>query len=50
MYYEKNRNTNAKLIPAENVKMHNCRALINYRLLLKSSKHGSNIEQLSFWH
>ena len=32
--YRENRNTNAKLVCAENVKMHNYRALINYRLLL----------------
>ena len=29
MYCEKNRNVNAKLVRAENVKMHNYRALIN---------------------
>ena len=50
MYYEKNRNANAKLVYAENVKMHNYSALVNYRMLLKSSRHGSNIEQLIFWH
>ena len=50
MSYEKNRNGNAKLVHAENVKMHNYRALINYRMLLYSSRHGSNIEQLFSWH
>ena len=48
MYYEKNRN--AKLVDAENVEMHNYRALFNYRMLLNSFRHGPNIEQLFFWH
>ena len=57
MYCEENRNTSAKLVSAENVQMHNYRALINYRLFLitcYSSRHGPkkppNIEQLFFWH
>ena len=50
MYYEKNRNANAKLVLAENVKMHNYLALINYRMLLNLSRHESNIEQLFYWH
>ena len=51
MYIEKNLNANIKVVRFENVMMHNYRARINYRLLLLySSRHGPNFEQLFFWH